>query len=133
MESGPGESSQQVNHELEEFQAIKKISLTGLGAAFSVAVASIAVTPSQVQARDKVVWKKVELPIRETLFDISFDQSKPEHGWIVGSKGSFLETFDGGNTWNTRSFTNLDEDVSIKLIFVFSSFVIASNTSTGGN
>jgi hypothetical protein len=44
----------------------------------------------------KKTWEKVELPIRETLFDISFDPSKPDHGWLVGAKGTFLETFDNG-------------------------------------
>ena len=51
--------------------------------------------PFPAGAKENVIWKKVELPVRETLFDISFDPSKPLHGWIVGSKGTFLETFDG--------------------------------------
>lgn len=75
-----------------------------------------------VRADDKK-WKKVELPIRETLFDITFDPSNPEHGWLIGSKGTFLETFDGGNSWNTRSFTNLDEDEEITYRFEVASLL----------
>lgn len=55
--------------------------------------------------------------MKETLFDISFDPSKPEHGWVVGSKGTFLETFDGGDTWITRTFNSLDEDEDITYRF----------------
>jgi hypothetical protein len=41
------------------------------------------------QARDKPVWKKIDLPVQETLFDVSFDPSNPEHGWLVGARVSF--------------------------------------------
>jgi len=51
--------------------------------------------PTKAFAKDNFVWEKVNLPVRETLFDISFDPTKPLHGWVVGSKGTFLETFDG--------------------------------------
>jgi photosystem II stability/assembly factor-like uncharacterized protein len=51
------------------------------------------------------------------LFDISFDPSKPEHGWLVGAKGTFLETFDNGASWAPRSFSNLDEDEEINYRF----------------
>lgn len=52
-------------------------------------------SPFPAAAKEIANWQKVDLPVRETLFDISFDSSKPLHGWIVGSKGTFLETFDG--------------------------------------
>ena len=77
-----------------------------------------AALPSLASARASAkVWEKVELPVRETLFDISFDPSRPEHGWVVGAKGTFLETFDEGKTWATRSFSNLDEDEDINYRF----------------
>ena len=82
--------------------------------------------PTTASAKDSLIWKKVDIPTRETLFDISFDSSKPEHGWLVGAKGTFLETFDGGNSWSVRSFTNLDEDVSYISISYFL-FIIRSN------
>lgn len=74
-------------------------------------------------AKDSIIWKKVELPIKETLFDISFDPSNNDHGWLVGAKGTFLETFDGGNTWVTRSFTSLDEDEEITYRFEVASLL----------
>ena len=72
---------------------------------------------SAVSAKDNVVWKKIDLPIRETLFDISFDPANPDHGWLVGAKGTFLETFDGGLNWATRTFTSLDDDEDINFRF----------------
>lgn len=100
-------------------KSMYKISSTaaiGVGAVMTAAgvVGSI---PSAAYAKDKPVWKKVDLPVKETLFDISFDPSKPEHGWLIGAKGTFLETFDGGNTWNTRTFNSLDEDEDINYRF----------------
>jgi photosystem II stability/assembly factor-like uncharacterized protein len=89
-------------------------------AAAAVAAGSAVVSgaPAAAMAREKdLTWKKVDLPVRETLFDISFDPSKPEHGWVVGAKGTFLETFDGGDTWQPRSFSNLDEDEEISYRF----------------
>jgi len=79
--------------------------------------------PAAVNAKDKQIWEKITLPVRETLFDVSFDPSKPDHGWLVGAKGTFLETFDGGTNWLTRSFTNLDEDEEINYRFEVASLL----------
>jgi len=100
-----GETDSIVKGASEDIKAglLKTVSTVGLSA--------ISLAGLKANAKDKVVWTKVDLPTSETLFDISFDSSKPEHGWLVGAKGTFLETFDGGDTWKTRSFSNLDEDV----------------------
>jgi photosystem II stability/assembly factor-like uncharacterized protein len=42
------------------------------------------------------------VPLGATFYDIAFDTKDPEHGWIVGSKGTFLETTDGGSNWTPR-------------------------------
>lgn len=72
---------------------------------------------------DKKKWDRVPLDTSNTLFDISFDPAKPEHGWVVGSKGTFLETFDGGLNWITRTFTSLDEDEDISYRFAVASLL----------
>ena len=82
---------------------------------------STSVSPSVAYGKDKIYWKKVDLPIKETLFDISFDPTKQNHGWLVGSKGTFFETFDGGDTWNTRLFNSLDNDEDINYRFEITS------------
>ena len=83
----------------------------------AVALATITAIPRISEAKETGKWKKVELPFKETFFDITFDHKKPDHGWIVGAKGTFLETFDGGNTWSSRAFTALDEDEDINYRF----------------
>lgn len=52
-------------------------------------------------------WKAVQIPIEATLSDIAFTQDG-NHGWIVGSRNTLLETRDGGDTWNVRELA-LDE------------------------
>ena len=96
-------------------QAAAKISTA---AAVSVTSAAfLSALPTAARAAGKKTWEKVQLDIKDTLFDITFDPSKPEHGWVVGSKGTFLETFDGGDTWLTRTFNSLDEDEDITYRF----------------
>lgn len=41
---------------------------------------------------------------------------------MVGAKGSFFETTDGGKKWFARSFTNLDADEEINYRFEKVSF-----------
>jgi photosystem II stability/assembly factor-like uncharacterized protein len=90
------------------FQQVAKVTTTAAFGAISTSF--LQPTMKRAYAADKVLWRKVDLPTKETLFDISFDNSNPDHGWIVGAKGTFLETFDGGYTWKPRSFTSLDEN-----------------------
>lgn len=102
---------------------IEKISSVTAGAAMAAITTAVITKPSPVFAKDKAIWTKIGLPIKETLFDISFDPSKPEHGWLVGAKGTFLETFDGGNTWQPRTFSSLDEDEEINYRFEVASLL----------
>jgi len=71
-------------------------------------------------------WEVVDLPIiAETppiLFDIEFDSKDPKLGWIVGNRGTFLQTNDGGKSWSAKSFANLDPDEEINYRFTKVSF-----------
>merc|ERR1719440_1938747 len=77
-------------------------------------------------AKDAKTWEPVNLPIlSETppiLFDIDFDTQDPKRGWIVGNRGTFLETSDGGKSWSAKSFANLDPDEEINYRFTKVSF-----------
>merc|ERR1719409_78369 len=78
-------------------------------------------------AADKAVdWEVVDLPIiGETppiLFDIDFDTKDPNLGWIVGNRGTFLQTTDGGKSWVAKSFANLDAEEEINYRFTKVSF-----------
>jgi photosystem II stability/assembly factor-like uncharacterized protein len=88
-----------------------------LGTVAGAVAGSTLLWKTPVLAKDKPSWRKIELPVKETLFDISFDTDNPDHGWLVGSKGTFLESFDGGLTWVPRSFSSLDEDEEISYRF----------------
>jgi photosystem II stability/assembly factor-like uncharacterized protein len=89
------------------------------GAAFAAPGAGIAASgiPS---------WQPVDLPIATEspiLFDIEFDPANPKNGFIVGNKGTFLQTTDGGKTWNAKSFANLDPEEEINYRFTKMSFL----------
>jgi len=67
-------------------------------------------------------WTQVDVGVDTTLFDIAFDSGEPDHGYVVGAKGTFLETTNGGKSWFARSFTNLDAEDEINYRFEKVSF-----------
>lgn len=118
--TSPGEINEEiVSNSVSSLNNIKKIATISVAAIGTSILSSV----QPVLAKDKVVWNQISLPTKETLFDITFDPSKPEHGWLIGAKGTFLETFDGGLNWITRSFTSLDEDEEISYRFEVASLL----------
>jgi len=65
-------------------------------------------------------WERVSLPSSSTLYDIDFDTA--EHGYLVGARGTLLETIDGGKSWKPRTFANLDEEEELGYRFEKVSF-----------
>eukprot|EP00879_Flechtneria_rotunda_P015382 GHRR01016081.1.p1 GENE.GHRR01016081.1~~GHRR01016081.1.p1 ORF type:complete len:413 (+),score=126.39 GHRR01016081.1:306-1544(+) len=49
-------------------------------------------------------WEQVDLPVEKgvVLLDIGFTGSDPDHGFLLGTRQSLLETYDGGKTWQQR-------------------------------
>lgn len=94
--------------------------------ASSAAAASLAVAtgngPAFVQPAEAAskMWTPVPLPFEDTLYDIAFDSAT--HGYLVGSRGAFAETNDGGATWEARSFSNLDPEEEVTYRFQVASF-----------
>ena len=88
--------------------------LLSIGGGVSSSIPSIANAASNKQ------WKQIRVPFEDTIYDIDFDS--PSHGYIVGARGSFAETNDGGNTWEPRSFSNLDAEEEITYRFTVVSF-----------
>lgn len=88
-----------------------------LSAVSAVTMGSLFIAPKVSFAKSERTWEKVDIPCTETLFDITFDDRNPSHGWLVGSKGTFLETKDSGSSWNVRSFADLDDEQDIKYRF----------------
>lgn len=52
-------------------------------------------------------WKVISVPTDSNLLDIAFTNNL-EHGYLVGSNATLLETNDGGNTWKPITL-QLDE------------------------
>ncbi|GAB4823026.1 hypothetical protein N2152v2_010072 [Parachlorella kessleri] len=50
-------------------------------------------------------WEVVDLPVEKgvVLLDIGFTGTDPNHGFLLGTRQTLLETFDGGKTWAPRS------------------------------
>jgi len=88
--------------------------------ALATATGSLGVQSQPAEAAATKKWKAVPLPFSETLYDIDFDT--PDHGYLVGARGSFAETSDGGETWDARSFSNLDAEEEVTYRFTVSSF-----------
>lgn len=76
--------------------------------------------PEAADAAAYKMWSKVSVPFEDTVYDIDFDS--PEHGYLVGARGAFAETNDGGKTWEPRSFSNLDAEEEITYRFQVVSF-----------
>ncbi|BAZ53864.1 BNR repeat-containing glycosyl hydrolase [Nostoc sp. NIES-4103] len=55
-------------------------------------------------------WKVISVPTDAKLLDIGFTDN-PQHGFLVGSNATLLETNDGGDTWKPISLA-LDEPKS---------------------
>jgi photosystem II stability/assembly factor-like uncharacterized protein len=61
-------------------------------------------------------WEVVSMPTEEKLFDIAFTDN-PEHGWVVGSNATLLETTDGGETWEPKTI-ELGDSKTVRLTSV---------------
>jgi len=83
-------------------------------------LASFSAAPLPAEAAATRQWRQVKVPFEDTVYDIDFDS--PTHGYIVGARGSFAETNDGGETWEPRSFSNLDAEEEITYRFQVVSF-----------
>eukprot|EP00816_Leptocylindrus_hargravesii_P001915 CAMPEP_0196811850 /NCGR_PEP_ID=MMETSP1362-20130617/20095_1 /TAXON_ID=163516 /ORGANISM="Leptocylindrus danicus, Strain CCMP1856" /LENGTH=400 /DNA_ID=CAMNT_0042187239 /DNA_START=89 /DNA_END=1291 /DNA_ORIENTATION=+ len=90
---------------------------TALTAAASMV--GVSSNPAPAEAASKM-WERIQLPFEDTVYDVDFDS--PTHGYIVGARGSFAETNDGGNTWEPRSFQNLDAEEEVTYRFTQVSF-----------
>merc|ERR1719478_65293 len=90
---------------------------------FAATISSISLFGNKSALAEKpAAWTRISLPVDTVLFDLDFVKDASEHGWLVGSKGTFLETLDGGETWVPRTFANLDPDEELTYRFENVSF-----------
>lgn len=57
-------------------------------------------------------WERVYLPIDPgvVLLDIAFVPDDPNHGFLLGTRQTLLETKDGGKSWNPRSIPSAEDE-----------------------
>lgn len=60
-------------------------------------------------------WDVIALPTTASISDVAF-ASNGEHGWLVGSRTTLLETTDAGKTWDTRTLELGDQDYTFTSI-----------------
>ncbi|WP_250122887.1 photosynthesis system II assembly factor Ycf48 [Chroococcidiopsis sp. CCMEE 29] len=63
-----------------------------------LAVVLLCIGCSSVPSLSYNPWQVITVPTEANLQDISFTDNL-QHGWLVGSKSTLLETTDGGQTW----------------------------------
>lgn len=63
-------------------------------------------------------WEKVELPLEPgvILLDIAFTDKEAKHGFLLGTRQTILETFDGGKTWDAKDLGQdvIDDEVNYR-------------------
>jgi photosystem II stability/assembly factor-like uncharacterized protein len=65
-----------------------------------LAVVLLCIGCSSVPSVSYNPWQTVSVPTDANLQDIAFTDNR-QHGWLVGSNSTLLETTDGGQTWAT--------------------------------
>ncbi|MFH7242933.1 MAG: photosynthesis system II assembly factor Ycf48 [Spirulina sp.] len=83
-------------------------------------------------------WTVIQVPTEATLSDIAFADGD-NHGWIVGSRNTMLETQDGGATWTVRELALDDQPYTFTSVdfegdegWVTGTPAILLHTSDGG-
>jgi photosystem II stability/assembly factor-like uncharacterized protein len=72
-----------------------------------IAVVLICVGCSKVPSTTYNPWEVISIPTDAKLLDVGFTEN-PLHGFLVGSKATVMETYDGGETWEPLEI-NLDD------------------------
>ncbi|OKH37004.1 photosystem II assembly protein [[Phormidium ambiguum] IAM M-71] len=66
-----------------------------------LAVVLLCVACSKVPTISENPWETVPIPTASNLSDVAFTGNE-NHGWIVGSNTTLLESTDGGETWQPK-------------------------------
>ena len=125
MSASTGEKSSRSENMLPDSSVSRRdlVKTTSVAAAALSAAGALGGSTQPAAAASNFAWEQVTgIPMGATLYDVDFDSKDPEHGWIVGSKGTFLETSDGGRSWVPRSFVDLDPDEEVTYRFERVSF-----------
>ncbi|MEM9136904.1 MAG: photosynthesis system II assembly factor Ycf48 [Cyanobacteria bacterium P01_F01_bin.42] len=84
------------------FQKIWRTAIT------AIAVLTFCTGCSSIDALVKSPWVPIDLETDATVQDLSFIDR--DHGWLVGTQSTIMETQDGGQTWDLKSLQIDDQD-----------------------
>ncbi|KAK9788830.1 hypothetical protein WJX73_002456 [Symbiochloris irregularis] len=94
-----------------EEQPLDRRALLGAGVALTAAgqLSLPRSAPAQNVYKD---WERVNLDVDPNivLLDVGFEESDPNHGFLLGSRQTLLETKDAGRTWSPRSIAAAKEE-----------------------
>lgn len=84
----------------------------GAGVTFSLAALSQGIGIAKAEDVGLSEWEKVPLPINPgvVLLDIAFVPDDPNHGFLLGTRQTLLETKDGGFSWFPRSIPSAEDE-----------------------
>ncbi|CAK9863322.1 unnamed protein product [Sphagnum jensenii] len=112
-------------HDAEEFSKVEgEVSAAGAVAAadelgrrqlfLGVGTAALTLSlGSRVRAEEALSdWEQIPLPINPgvVLLDLAFVPDEPDHGFLLGTRQTLLETKDGGRTWTPRSIPSAEDE-----------------------
>uniref|UniRef100_A0A1D1XE28 Photosystem II stability/assembly factor HCF136, chloroplastic n=1 Tax=Anthurium amnicola TaxID=1678845 RepID=A0A1D1XE28_9ARAE len=83
-------------------------------AAIPLALAPLVGSPEAARSEEPPLseWERVYLPVDAgvVLLDIAFVPDDPNHGFLLGTRQTILETKDGGDTWFSRSIPSAEDE-----------------------
>ncbi|MBA0828905.1 hypothetical protein Goarm_013532, partial [Gossypium armourianum] len=82
-------------------------------ASLSLSLATLSSLPLPAKSEEVLSeWERVYLPIDPgvVLLDIAFVPDDLNHGFLLGTRQTILETKDGGNTWTQRSIPSAEDE-----------------------
>ena len=63
-------------------------------------------------------WEQIDLPLDPgvILLDVAFTDEDAKHGFLLGTRQTILETFDGGKTWDAKDLGAdlIDDEVNYR-------------------
>eukprot|EP00897_Mesotaenium_endlicherianum_P004475 jgi/Mesen1/4055/ME000213S03080 len=106
-------SEQQAQEGSQDFSR-RELFANGTGAALSLAALSAASTVAEpvLAADDVSEWEKIDLPVNPgiVLLDVAFVPNDPNHGFLLGTRQTLLETKDGGRSWAAREIPSAEDE-----------------------
>ena len=76
-----------------------------------MAIALFCFACSNVPSTSSNPWKVISLDTDSSFADVAFSENA-NHGWLVGTHATLLETNDGGDSWQERQLALGDENIS---------------------